>query len=206
MASPEAAPVPPRLPRHRSRLARAVARRHSPLRRTSDSLRCWLRTLLVLGLVAAAAVSAVVGLADYHHDRATAALEAARLHRVQAVATTAAVQPTGPGSEYAGATALVRWAYPAGDPHQESVSVPRGTVRGESVTLWLDASGRPTAAPDNPALSAGNAGFLAVSCWIASSATVLAGAALGFHLVDNADLRHWEQEWARVEPQWSRRC
>lgn len=205
MASPEAAPVPPRLPRQRSRLARAIARRHSPLRRTSDSLRFWLRTLLVLGLVAAAALAAVVGLAGYHHDRVAAALEAARLQRVQAVATTDAVRPTGPVGDYADTTTLVRWAYPAGTPHQESVSVPRGTVRGESVTLWLDASGRPTGAPDTPAQSANNAVFLAASCWIGSSTTVLAGAALGLHLVDNADLRHWDQEWARVEPQWSRR-
>ena len=204
MASPETAPVPPRPRRPLSRLARAVACRHSPLRRTSDTLRFWLRTLLVLGLVAFAAVSAAAGLADYHHERAAAAREAARLHRVQAVATTDAAQPTGPAVGYAGTTATVRWTYPADVPHQASVSVPGGTVSGQQVTLWLDSAGRPVDAPGSPALSADNADFLAASCWIGSSGTLIAGFALGMRLVDSADLRRWEQEWERVEPQWTR--
>ncbi len=204
MASTESAPVPPRPRRKLSRLAGVSARRHSPLRRTSDTLRFWLRTLLVLGLVAVAAVSAAVGLADYHHERAAAALEAARLHRVQAVATTDAAQPTGPAVGYADATATVRWTYPADVPHQESASVPSGTVSGQQVTLWLDTAGRPADPPASPALSADNADFLAASCWIGFSGTLIAGVALGQRLVNNADLRRWEQEWKRVEPQWTR--
>ena len=36
-----------------------------------------------------------------------------------------------------------------------------------------------------------------------SSAAMLAGAFLGLHLLDGSDPRRWDQEWERIEPQWT---
>lgn len=203
MATSAAAPTPSHPAPRRSRLGAAVARRHNPLWRRTDTLRSRLRVLLVLAVTATAALAALLAVGFYHQDRAAAQRQAAALHRTQAVALTDADQ--GHGGYGAGFSAVLRWTDPSGATRQGRAAVDAATVTGAGVPVWLDSADRPTAPPTTAADSTSMAILLGGLVLVTGASLVLAGASLARSRLGRADLRDWEREWNRIEPAWTRR-
>jgi hypothetical protein len=200
MAAPEAAPTPPSGYERRSLAAAALARHRSPLRRRSDTLRTWLRSAFTLGLIAAAALAAVLSLACYQTGRAAAARTAAGLHQVQAQAVTGATV-----TRDSGTTAQIRYRDLAGVTLQSQVSVAPTVVQGQRLTLWLDSGDQVSIPPASPADSASTAVCVGLLTFFGSSIVIVGARSLAKARLDRNDLRHWEQEWLQVEPSWSHR-
>ncbi|MFC1432154.1 hypothetical protein ACEZDB_16015 [Streptacidiphilus sp. N1-3] len=203
MAAPAAAPTPSHPAPRRSPFGAALARRHNPLWRRTDTLRDRLRVLLVLALTATAAVSVLLALGLYQHDRAHALRYAATLHRTQAVALSDADQQSGGlGADF---TALVRWTGPTGAERQARAAADPGTVTGDRVTVWLDRAGQVAAPPTSAADSSGRATLLGCLALTGGGALVLAGSALTRTCLNRVDLRNWDRAWAAAEPAWTGR-
>ncbi|HEV2777847.1 MAG TPA: hypothetical protein VGX25_00445 [Actinophytocola sp.] len=80
-----------------------------------------------------------------------------------------------------------------------------GLRAGAEVPIWLDETGNPT---DRPATVAGAAmaGFVvALLVWLTGAALCAVVCILGVLAVNRWRRATWTREWARVEPQWSRR-
>jgi len=200
MATPEAAPTPPRPAGGRPPAANVLVRHRNPLWRRSDSVRWALRALHLLGLACAAALCTAAALHLYQADRAETARYQARLHEVRAVALSGAVE-TAIGTPY---TVQVRWTDAAGTVHQARAAVPGSTTAGSTVQLWLDADSRPAAAPATTAESMSDAGAIGLILLAGSALLLTATHNVLRSLTDRADLRRWERDWRLTEPAWSR--
>jgi hypothetical protein len=202
MATSDAAPSPSVPSPRSSRLHTALNRRHNPLRRRTDVVRSWLRILLMAGLAAALAVSALLSLNAYQGSRAAALRDTARLRQTQALALTDASHSAGLYSAY---TAEVRWTDADGGAHTAAATVPAGTVTGGHVTIWLDSAGHVSTAPAGVSDSVTGAvaeGMLVLVC-LDTLLLALFGAARS--LLSRSDLYRWGEAWRLVEPQWSHR-
>ncbi|MFC1405522.1 MULTISPECIES: hypothetical protein [Streptacidiphilus] len=202
MATPAAAPTPAQPAPRRSRLGIALARRHNPLWRRTDALRARLRMLLIAALIVITALAALLALGLYRSDRAAAGRYAATLHRVQAVALADADQqhPVD-GARF---TAEVRWTDASGA-HQARAAAGATTLRGDPVTVWVDAAGSPSSAPRSEAYSTGKAAMVGSLVWISVTSGALAVATLRRRRLGQVDLERWTREWEDVEPVWTRR-
>ncbi|WP_037570509.1 Rv1733c family protein [Phaeacidiphilus oryzae] len=210
-AAPEAGPPPRNGLRERvaRNLRRALGRDPNPLVRELDRTRS--RLLVLLGMLLAAVFVAAwcvglitlrVSMAEFHRQHATR-------HRVVAVTTApayprAGAEPTGGVSDGNSVAAAV-WADSGGQRHSGLLRAPDGAPPGTPIPTWVDASGAPVAAPSPMALAVGNAliaggGTLCGAIGIAVGVTGLTA-----RLLDRRAGRVWEREWARVEPEWSRR-
>jgi hypothetical protein len=202
MATPAAAPTPAQPAPHRSRLGMALARRHNPLRRRTDVLRARLRITLTVALIAITALCAVLALGLYRSDHAAAERYAATLRRVQAVALTDADQqhPVS-GASF---TAQVSWTDAVGS-RQARIPAHATTLKGDQVTLWLNAAGAPSSPPRPEAYSAGKAAMVGSLCFVAATSCALAAAALRRRRLSQADLDRWARDWEAIEPVWTRK-
>ncbi|MEY9964143.1 uncharacterized membrane protein YidH (DUF202 family) [Streptacidiphilus sp. MAP12-16] len=200
MAAPEAAPTPPFPTQRRSRLGAARARHRSPLRRRNDTLRTWLRTSMVLGLLTAASLSALIGLLSYQTHRATAVRHEGQLHKVQALALTDATRSQGNAT-----AARIRYTDLVGAVHEARLTVPATTAQGDRFPLWLNDRNQASTPPDSLADSASAAVCLGVLTLIGTAIVIVAAQTLARARLERTNLRHWEREWLQIEPAWSHR-
>ncbi|MFJ3974422.1 hypothetical protein [Streptomyces sp. NPDC090021] len=178
----------------------------NPLRRDVDRTRTRMHAAFALTCLLALVAGFAVGRAawtDGHH----AAVDVAR-HRHVVTATTVgetAHRTEDRPSSRTVTVATATWHYPAQRPHTETIPVPAGTRKGDTVRVWIDDSGRTADAPPGRADIALNA--------VALGAAAVAGIVLGggglvavrLRMVDARSARAWESEWAGVEPLWSGR-
>ncbi|MBC3841565.1 hypothetical protein GXW82_18690 [Streptacidiphilus sp. 4-A2] len=130
MATPAAAPDPRAPVPGPPAFGAGLARHRNPLWRRTDSLRWWLRVLLVLGMAAALLVALLIALLQYHATRAETLRHDAELRPVQAVVLSVPVAPPAPlASAGSGPTALVRWNV-GSTTREQNVGVPFGTGVG----------------------------------------------------------------------------
>jgi hypothetical protein len=188
MATPSVAPQP----------STPIPRRRNPLHRRCDSLRVWLRVLFALALSIAVALTVLLGMRLYADGRAAAARQQQGLHQVTAVAAT---QPSSAGVGTWVAT--LNWTDSAGR-HTAQAQVPVATVPGDQVLIWVDAKDVPQPDPVPAVQSAGTAATYALAAFAASATLLAGGYAWARHSVDKRTWRSWEEEWARVEPEWNR--
>ena len=204
MATPAATPTPPFPAGRRSRLGTALARRRNPLWRPSDSLRSRLRVLFVVGLLASVGVSAGFALALYQDDHAAALRRDAQLHTVQAVLLTAPRKAPASDPD-AQSAVLARWSTSGGADHEAGVTVPDRATVGARIQLWLDHTGKVSAAPVTAADSATSAACLGVLLLLGSTGLVTGAHRVLRTWADRTDESHWEQDWRLFEPVWSQR-
>lgn len=180
-------------------------RRGNPLLRRTDRQRGRLRVLLVLGLVAAVALAALVGVFSYRSERLAARHEAVGLRQVQAVELSDAV-PSAPGIS-PGYTARVRWSDPtgAGTVRQAVAAVPATGTVGSRVPVWVDAAGQVRSAPAPAGVSAADSVFFGSVALVVLAPSAVIAWYLADGRLDRIDQRNWEREWQQVEPEWTRR-
>nr|WP_152627294.1 hypothetical protein [Streptacidiphilus melanogenes] len=146
----------------------------------------------------AGALSILLGLHVYLGLRAAAERQAEGLHRVVAVA---ASQPLQVGVGVGIAT--LDWTDATGN-HAAQASVPVTTRPGDQVPILVDRNGVPQPAPPPAAQSVGTATAYAAAVFAGSVVLLTGGHAWARHTLDRRVARAWEDEWALVEPQWSR--
>jgi hypothetical protein len=194
-----------------ARTTRAMLRRFAvgsgPLKRGSDRLQFGARLLLLtLLLTLAVPIGLAVGTAVYTQGRADAALQAATRHRTaaQLMEDASPISRTA-DNEFQAARARVTWIVPAGGTREAVVDVPAGARADSAVHVWVDDTGQLA----RPPMAAGDAVREGVSLGISAFlgftvAMVLSYEAFRF-LLDRSRARDWGDEWAAVEPVWTRK-
>lgn len=100
--------------------------------------------------------------------------------------------------------AEARWPDRDGVQHTGGVIVRRAAVAGEHVDVWVDRSGAIAAPPTRPENVVVTAILAVVGVLVAGGTVLLACWYTVRILIGGWNARRWEQEWARVEPVWSR--
>lgn len=185
-----------------------AGRRPNPLRRRCDVVERWTVLIVaVLLLVGAPLAGTVVGWWAHDEARTVATQQRADRHRVRAevVGRTPDRLPSVEGGREQSYQVTVRWTEPGERPRTTKATVPAGTRTGDTVDVWFDARGRSV----DPPLAES-----AVWQHTLAMGTVAAGGAaavilLGHLVVRRVAMRHrldeWGREWARTEPEWTRR-
>ena len=204
MATPAATPTPPFPAGRRSRLGTALARRHNPLWRPSDSLRSRLRIAFIVGLLASVGLSAGFAMALYRSDRAAALRRDAQLHSVQAVVLKAPGKVPADDLD-AQSSVQVRWTAPGGIAHEASVEVPDNSKAGARIQLWLDGAGKVSSPPVGAGDSAVSGAYLGLLLLLGSTGFVISAHGALRTWADRTDEHHWGQDWRLFEPVWSQR-
>lgn len=184
-----------------------LRRRTNPLCRRSDVVEAWTAlltaVLLVLG-VPAAGVAA--GTWAGGEARATAERQRAERHSVRAEVLGRAVESTTePASARRPYLASVRWTGPDGRTRGATAVVPGGTRAGQSVEVWFDRTGHSVPPPPDGFSVQQYAVTVGVSGAVLAAGTLLAAHELLRRLALRRRLAEWGEEWARTEPEWSRR-
>ncbi|MER5296947.1 DUF3592 domain-containing protein [Streptomyces pharetrae] len=182
--------------------------RRNPLRRRSDVVEAW-TVLVVAVLLVVGAPLAGLGTAwwAYQDARATAAEQRAERHRVRAEVVGGDPRSTSAahgGRAYA-YRVTVRWTDPEDGVRTAVARVPAGTEEGDRVDVWFDARGRAVPAPPDSGVIWQHTlalGFCAAS---GTAGAVLLGHTLVRRAAVLRRLDEWEREWARTEPEWTRR-
>ncbi|MFB7241333.1 hypothetical protein CW362_17210 [Streptomyces populi] len=187
---------------------RGRRRRHNPLRRRSDVVEAWWALAVgVLMLVGAPLAGAGAAWWAYDGAQAHAAARRAAQHHVRAVLVedAPATVPSRPGGGRRSLSAPVRWTGTDGTARTGLVRVPAGLRRGTRIDVWTDARG--TIVRPAPSSSMILQQALALGVFTAAGAAFAVSVA---HLcVRRALMRRrlaqWERDWARTEPDWTRR-
>jgi hypothetical protein len=189
MATPSVVPQP----------SAPVPRRGNPLHRRTDSVRFWVRVLFALALAVAVALAVLLGFHLYADGRAEAAKQAAGLHQVDAVAAT---EPISAGVD-AWVTTLT-WT-DAGHSYREQAPVPPATAPGDHVSIWVNTHEVPQPDPIPAVQSAGSAATYSLAVFSGAVLLLSGGYAYTRHRIDACAWKSWEDEWAKVEPEWTHR-
>jgi hypothetical protein len=177
---------------------------YSPLRRRIDRFEAWLKLLLLIAILSAPVFGFLAARATFN-----AGVHAERVQRADRVRTTAVLlqdsaavagSRTGPPT-----TVSAKWTGPDGQPHTGRLFISGGASTGDTVTLWIDAQGRPTDVPQDRAQTLGQA--FAVGMFVMAGVVVLLFLLRkAMHrLFEHRRLATWQLEWDLVEPTWSRR-
>ncbi|MFI7016608.1 hypothetical protein [Streptomyces sp. NPDC050164] len=182
--------------------------RRSPLRRRSDVVEAWtVLVVAVLILVGAPVVGAATAWWAHGEARSVSAEQQAERHRVRAevVGRKGDSLPTVQAGGQHAYRATVRWAEPGEGTRTATARVTGDTRPGEVVDVWFDSRGRSVTPPVD------GTGVWQHTLTIGTCAAggVVLVVLLGHSVVRRVALRRrlaeWEREWARTEPEWTRR-
>ncbi|MEU1178558.1 hypothetical protein ABZ464_13060 [Streptomyces sp. NPDC005820] len=182
--------------------------RKNPLRRRSDVVEAW-TTLAValLLLVAVPLAGAVAGL--WAHDRAqtVAVQQRAERHRVRAevVGRVPDHLPSADGVRERTYRVTVRWTPPGERTRTTEARVPEGTHKGDLVDVWFDARGHAVAPPSTGTAVWQHTLTMGACAAGGTAALVLLGHTVTRRVAMRHRLDEWDREWARTEPEWTRR-
>ncbi|MDH2387951.1 hypothetical protein QCN29_03935 [Streptomyces sp. HNM0663] len=181
----------------------------NPLRRRCDVVEAWAAAVFAAALVAGApAAGAAAGWMTYEHGRSAAAEQAAARHPVEGRLLEDAGAPqvsADRGGTAVESWAQVRWQEPGGKQTEGLIPVPEDATRGDRAVVWLDEQGRVTQPPDSGADVW--ASTIVVGTFAAGGAAALAtgGRLWQHHAALRRRMAEWEADWAKTEPEWSRR-
>ncbi|WIY00376.1 hypothetical protein QRX60_41005 [Amycolatopsis mongoliensis] len=175
--------------------------------RPSDRVQAVLLMFVLLLSLAAAAGAVLFGIGLHASEAARSAEQLASRYTATAV-----LQADGPAVGLAGRSgipgesgpAAASWTTRDGRQRTGEVDAPSGTVAGNEIPIWLDASGSPAERPLTPASAAVDSAVLAVGLW-AGVVFLLWLTYRGVVLVlDRFRLAHWQQEWFREQERLGR--
>jgi hypothetical protein len=186
------------------RFARALGLDGNPLRRGTDRL----QTAIVIGLCALFLISApllATAAGRRMHQAGLAQLRAEQAwHQVWAVALQSAPPADQSASQWQEAGVLARWAAPGGVTRIGEILAPAGLASGQSVRIWVNASGWQTGPPLAARQLTARVIGMAVLVPVLLAVALLGIGWLARWLLNRRRLADWEAAWTLVEPQWSR--
>jgi hypothetical protein len=182
--------------------------RRSPLRRRSDVVEAWtVLVVAVLILVGAPLVGAAAAWWAHGEARSVSAEQQAERHRVRAevVGRKGDSLPSGQTGGQHVYRATVRWTEPGEGTRTATAPVPGDTRPGEAVDVWFDSRGRIV----TPPVDGTGVWQRTLTIGTCAAGGVVVVVLLGHSVVRRVALRRrlaeWEREWARTEPEWTRR-
>ena len=182
--------------------------RHNPLRRRSDVIEAWTALMVaVLVFVGAPLAGALAGWWTHDEAQGVAATQRAERHRVRAevVGRTPDQLPTVQGGRQHSYRVDVRWKDPVTGAHTTNARVPAGALHGDTVALWFDSRGKIVPPPPSSTAIWQHTLTIGVTVTGGAVAVVLLANAVVHRVATGRRLAEWEREWARTEPEWTRR-
>jgi hypothetical protein len=187
-----------------SRLARRLGVDRNPLRRRTDKIAALLAALLVvLFMIGAPAVSmAAIGWVG----RSAAAWQHAARSWRQVFAVVKRTAPASSSWDLSGYSWVpARWTAPDGQARAGLIPVSVAVAAGQTVRVWVDAAGTPTGPPLTTGTVVADEVRAAAVAVITLGLVLLCLMGAGRQLLDRRRLAGWEEAWATVGPQWTRR-
>lgn len=183
-----------------SRVVRGLWPDHNPLRRRSDRVGAAIAAGVLFGLVLGIPAAAY-GAGHWVHARGlqTMRAEQATRHR-----TTAVLLGSAHPGKY-GASMPARWAAPNGTRRTAAITAMAAATTGNTVMVWVNASGRLTGPPVRHAVVADRAVVAAVLAPAMLTLALAGTAAWAHRALDRRRLAAWDADWAITEPGWTRR-
>jgi hypothetical protein len=143
----------------------------------------------------------------YRAATSEARAQTAAKHTVQATL----LQPTPPpvltmaATHWGGeAWVLARWQTPGALPHTAQVLASAGLRAGSLVTVWLNAAGKVTAPPLQPAQITDRTVAAAAAAPFALAVAMVVALLLAQRSADRRRLAAWDTAWATIGPDWTR--
>ena len=187
-----------------SRLARRLGVDGNPLRRRTDKIAAWLAALLVVMFIIGAPAVSMAAVGWVGRSAATWQHAARSWRQVLAVVQKAA--PASPAWGLVGYSWVrARWTAPDGRARAGLIPVTAAVAAGQTVRVWVDAAGTPTGPPLSTGTVVADEVRAATVAVIALGIVLLGLMGAGRLLLDRRALAGWEQAWAAVGPQWTRR-
>ncbi|NUR01183.1 MAG: hypothetical protein HOY79_33040 [Streptomyces sp.] len=181
--------------------------RRNPLRRRSDVVEAWTALVVaVLLFVGAPLAGAIAGWWAHDDARAVVTAQRAERHRVRAevVGRTPERLPSAQSGRDHSYRVDVRWTDATGT-HTANARVPAGTKHGNTVDVWFDAAGRAVPPPPGEAQVWQHTVTIGICAAGGAVAVVLLAHTVVRRVSTGHRLVEWEREWARTEPEWTRR-
>jgi hypothetical protein len=176
--------------------------RAHPMRRTTDRVEAWGRSLLlllaVLGLPAAVWAA---GMATYDASMRLVHEQSAERYETDARVLRTEEGVTGDGKR----TATVRWTDENGAEHTARTLVAPHLDEDDTVQLWADRDGHVTTPPMTRLTAVSNGLVVGAAAGVGTAAVLWALHAGLRRALDRARCARWDAEWASVEPDWSAR-
>jgi hypothetical protein len=198
----------PAAPGRVTRFARALGLDRNPLRPSTDRALTWIRLGLIVAFLAGGPLAAIgAGRAMYLAGVAEARAQAVHSHSAQAVllAPTPAPPPVtmamARGEEV---LAQARWQGTGAAPHTGEVLAAWGSPAGTVVTVWVNASGKLTPPPLQPAQISDRTWAVGALASGAVGLCLLAALWIAHRLAVRRRLAAWDAAWSAVGPQWTR--
>lgn len=166
-----------------------------------EDVAAWFLAAVALVLIV---VAGLTGLAVHGQQIERARIKSVSRMQVRAVLLEDVVIVKGERGGDIPIRAEARWPDRDGVQHTGGVIVRRAAVAGEHVDVWVDRSGAIAAPPTRPENAVVTAILAALGVLLAGGTVLLACWYTVRILVLICNSRRWEQEWARVEPVWSR--
>jgi hypothetical protein len=173
-------------------------------RRATDRVEDTVAWALIAAALLLIVIAGVTGLGVHGRVTERAELENRLTSRASAVLLEDAQVVTGAGGVSVPAQVEARWTDRNGREHSGLLVADRSEPAGAAVDVWIDARGEITSPPVQPdyALAAAVAAAVGVVC---AGGSLLIASWFGVRFLTGlVNARRWEQEWARVEPQWRR--
>ncbi|MGW5309606.1 Rv1733c family protein [Nocardia thailandica] len=179
-------------------VVRGLARRwrcapwsRNPLVRIGDRLLTLVRLVAVLATLAAVPLAGAVGSITYADDAAHIRAERAERTTAQVLVLDAPRRDADGGYR-----APVR-GHPVSATTITTATVSRTTSAGDTVTVWIDATGAQTSAPREPVAAVVNGIGAAVVCFTAVALLCWCAVSLAEWSVGGRRSVGWDREWAR---------
>jgi len=189
------------------RLARRLGLDANPLRRRTDKIATLVAAQLLLVFLVGAPLLAIA--AYGWAGRVGAAEQRAERSWREVPAVLQMKSGPSPSSFASGlfgyAWVPARWVGPNGQARSGNIAVEVGISAGRTVTIWVDAAGRPTDPPLTDRAVQGRAATVATLATTLLVITLCLLTWAGRKLLDRRRLADWELAWAIVGPQWTKR-
>ena len=187
------------------RLWRELRPDRNPLRRPCDRAEAVLLAALLAAFLAAVPLAAIIG-GGHAYDAGLRVQRAEQAARYPVPALVLAAAPER-GHEGYKRPVPALWTAPDGIRRSGWIIAPPGTPPGRTVTLWVDAQGRPTGEPLQVADVIGRAIAAAIAAAMIAAATagsaLACAAVLSRRALFRRRLAAWDAEWRTVGPRWT---
>lgn len=190
----------------RERLARRLGLDANPLRRRTDRIAACLGAGLIVVFLAAAPLLVLVTIGWAGHSGTAEQRAQSGWHEVSAVLLRSAPAPAAfAGGLYGGTWVPAKWTAPDGRPRTGEIDVTTGLAKGQAVPIWVTPAGFPTGPPLTSRAVAARTVLAAVVAPVVLAIVLGFLAGVGRWIIDRRQVASWDDAWASVGPQWTKR-
>ncbi|GEB48312.1 MULTISPECIES: hypothetical protein [Streptomyces] len=186
--------------------------RGNPLCRRTDRGEAWLTLWATVLIVVGAPLAGLLTAQATHETLLRSAQEQQReRQRVWATAERVAVRPSFDNSDPESvsrrptrARVTARWTAPDGRQHSATFTVRHHVRQGGRIPVWIDRAGRLTSRPMSTRGASSHALLAGAAVGACAGGGLEVARRLGVRLLLRRRYARWDEEWARIGPDWGR--